>query len=122
MNCTLGNHIKSVGWAAWNGAENSASYYEYKNIDPDGNPVNTSGRASWSHQATETEREAYFNTKFLFSEQNSEEIFDPEALFSAINKPANPSLSGHTISWEASGEAAGYMILRDREIRNFHNK
>lgn len=80
MNCTLGNHIKSVGWAAWNGAENSASYYEYKNIDPDGNPVNTSGRASWSHQATETEREAYFNTKFLFSEQNSEEIFDPEVL------------------------------------------
>ena len=119
MNCTLGNHIKSVGWAAWNGAENSASYYEYKNIDPDGNPVNTSGRASWSHHATETEREAYFNTKFLFSEQNSEEIFDPEALFSAINKPANPSLSGHTISWEASGEAAGYMILRDGKFVTF---
>ena len=113
MNCTLGNHIKAAGWATWNGAENSASYYEYKNVDNDGNAVNTAGRAAWSHQATDAEYAAYFNPEFLFGAQNGSEPFDPETLLNGAGRPANVAMSGNEISWDATPSAAGYIIFNE---------
>lgn len=119
INCTLGSHIKSAGWATWNGTENTASYYEYNNVDTEGNPVDVSQRVAWSHQATQAEYDAYFNTTFLYKAQNPNELFDPESLLSGIKAPGRATISGKELSWEAVDNAAGYMVMRNDKVVAF---
>lgn len=119
INCTLGSHIKSAGWATWNGTENTASYYEYNNVDTEGNPVDVSQRVAWSHQATQAEYDAYFNTTFLYKAQNPNELFDPESLLAGIKAPGRATISGKELSWEAVDNGSriyGYAQRQDGSL------
>lgn len=112
INCTFGKHINAAGWLDWNNNGSSASYYEYNNVDTDGNPVDVKSRVTWSHQATKEEVEAYFNTAFLFSTLNKKYPFTPELLLGSISAP-DVILSESDITWDEVDGAALYILYRD---------
>lgn len=113
LNCRYGSHIHPAGWSAWNGTEKSASLWEYNNVKLDGTPVDVSRRASFSHQATAAEVEAYMTPEFLFREA-SKVPFDYKAILAGVDAPRNFSVSPATIHWE--GDAAGYVVYRDGNV------
>lgn len=112
LNCRLGSHIKAEGWKDWNGSENSASLYEYKNIDPSGAAIDTSKRASFSRQASDAEVEAYINPEFLFSKASAVP-FDYQKILKGAAAPYNFNIMPGAISWESDDMAGGYIIYRN---------
>lgn len=112
LNSTLGSHISRAGWSAWNGTENSASLYEYRNVNPDGSPVDVSGRASFSHQATDAEVEAYFNPSFLFGKQSNVE-FDFAKILRGAAAPCNFEVTDNGFFWESDENAALYIVYEN---------
>ncbi len=112
LNCVLGDHISAAGWTAWNGAENSSSLFEYRSVNPDGSLTDTSRRASFARQATETEVGAYMNPTFLFG-NFSKVPFDYEKILRAPAVPAGFHLADSRFTWEADADAAGYIVSRD---------
>ncbi len=118
LQCTLGNHINPVGWAAWSGAENDCSYLEYKNVDTDGNLVDTSSRASFSHQATDEEVEAYMNPEFLFAKM-SNVPFNYSKILNGAASPTNFTMSDTGFTWESDDMAVGYLIYKDGVFVDF---
>lgn len=112
LNCRLGSHIRAEGWKDWNGSENTASLYEYKNITPEGAAVNTASRASFSRQATDAEVEAYFNPAFLFSKASAVP-FDYETILRGAAAPSNFNITPGMISWESDDMAAGFIVYRN---------
>ena len=97
LNCRLGNHIKAEGWKDWNGSENSASLYEYKNLNADGSPADISRRAAFSSQASDAEVAAYISPEFLFKKA-SEIPFDFKAILSGTAEPCNFTVSPSSFS------------------------
>lgn len=112
IQCTLDAHINAKGWKEWSGAENNCSYFEYKNVDKSGNPVDTSSRAAFSHQATDAEVAAYMNPEFLFS-KFSDVSFDYNSILSGAPAPTNFTVSDTGFTWEGNDKAAGYLIYKD---------
>ncbi len=110
LNCRYDNHIHPAGWSAWGGTENNASLFEYNNVRLNGEPVDVSRRASFSHQATAEEVEAYINPDFIFGEA-SKVPFDYKTILAGVDAPRDFSVSPTTIHWE--GDAAGYIIYRN---------
>lgn len=115
LNCRLGSHIKAEGWQAWSGAENSASLYEYKNVTPQGNAVDVSRRASFSHQASDEEVEAYINPSFLFSKASAVP-FDYKTILKGAAAPANFTVMPSAIAWESDDNAAGFIVYRNGQM------
>ncbi|WP_304506850.1 pectinesterase family protein [Duncaniella muris] len=115
LNCRLGNHIKAEGWKDWNGSENSASLYEYKNLNADGSPADISRRAAFSSQASDAEVAAYISPEFLFKKA-SEIPFDFKAILSGTAEPCNFTVSPSSFSWESGEDAAGYIIYRNGKM------
>ncbi|MCH5346730.1 MAG: hypothetical protein J1E63_06445, partial [Muribaculaceae bacterium] len=115
LRSTLGNHINAAGWAAWNGNEATASFYEYRNIDPSGAAVSTAARAAFSAQAGDAEVEEYFNPEFLFGKFSSTP-FDTEAILRGVDAPAGFTLGSTGFSWDSNPDAAGYIIYRDGKM------
>ena len=115
LNSTLGSHINAAGWAAWNGNESTASFYEYRNIDETGAAVVTTSRAAFSHQATEAEVEAYMNAEFLFG-KFSKVPFDYETILKGVDAPNNFTLIADGFAWDNNPQAVGYAIYRDGEF------
>ncbi|MCD8290211.1 MAG: pectinesterase family protein [Prevotella sp.] len=118
LQCTLGSHINSAGWLAWNGNEEKCSYLEYKNVDTDGNLVDTSSRASFSYQATDDEVEAYMNPEFLFAKE-SDVPFDYATILNGAAAPTNFTVSDTEITWESDDMAVGYLIYKDDVFVDF---
>ena len=118
LQCTLGSHINSAGWMAWDGNEESCSYMEYLNVDEDGDLVDTSERASFSSQATDEEVEAYMNPEFLFAKL-SDISFDYETILEGAAAPSNFTIDDTEITWESDDMAAGYLIYKDGEFVAF---
>jgi pectin methylesterase-like acyl-CoA thioesterase len=112
MRCRLGAQINSLGWKDWSGAESSASLFEYKNIDATGALVPTAGRASFSHQASDAEVEAYLTPEFLFGKASKVE-FDYQTILRGAAAPSNFVLTLSAFSWESDDQAAGYIIYRN---------
>lgn len=112
MNCTLGNHIRPEGWTGWDGNEATASYYEYNNTTPDGQPVDVSRRATFSHQATETEVNAYMNADFMFGIA-SDVPFDYARILRGAATPAGFTATADGFTWSSDEMAAGYLIYKD---------
>lgn len=110
LNSRYDNHIHPAGWKEWGGSENKASLFEYNNVTLDGTPVDVSRRASFSHQATAAEVEAYITPEFLFGVM-SNVPFDYKTILAGVDAPHSFTLSPTTIHWE--GEAPGYIIYRD---------
>ncbi|HSV12662.1 MAG TPA: pectinesterase family protein [Tepidisphaeraceae bacterium] len=84
INTKMTSAIKSVGWLNWNSNELNAAngknggnpaedtrYGEYGSTDLLGNPIDTTGRVSWSHQFTASQAAAY----------SLSDIFSPEATY-----------------------------------------
>ncbi len=115
INCTLGNHIKSEGWAAWSGSESNSSLVEYKNKDTDGQLVDTSSRASFSYQLSQSEVEAYMTPEFMFGEL-SEVPFDYVDILEGADCPMNFAIGDTEITWECDDDAAAYLIYKDGEF------
>lgn len=118
LQCTLGSHINSAGWLEWDGAENNCSYLEYKNVDTDGNLVDTSSRASFSHQATDEEVEAYMNPEFLF-DLLSDVPFDYATILNGAAAPTNFNVTETGFTWESDDMAVGYLIYKDGAFVDF---
>ncbi len=119
INCRLGDHINAAGWKAWDGSEEKSSLYEYRNTDADGNPVDTSGRASFSHQASDIEAEEYMNPETLFAKLSSSVPFDYERILKGAATPTNFTVSDTGFTWESDEMAAGYLVYRDGEFVAF---
>ncbi len=111
INCKLGSHIKAAGWTTMSGNETTASFAEYNSMDKDGNPVNTSGRVSWSFQLAKEDVDNFLNPDYVYA-QLSTTVYDPVSICVA---PAAPELTknGNTISWNTVSDAAGYIIYKD---------
>lgn len=118
INCTLPDAIKDAGWTAWDGAENKSSLYEYKSVDANGNLVDVSKRASFSHQATDAEVKAYMNPEFLFGKY-SKVPFDYEKILRGAIAPMNFIITPNEISWESDDNAAGFIIYKDGAFLKF---
>lgn len=118
MNCTLGSHIRSEGWADWDGRGSMASYYEYRNVDTAGNLVDTSRRADFSHQATDAEVEAYMSADFLFSKA-SDVPFDYARILRGASTPSGFTMTDNGFTWNADVMAAGYLIYKDGQFVDF---
>lgn len=118
ISCTIGNHISPAGWQAWSGSEQSASLYEYRSLNADGSAADVSRRASFSHQASQEETEAYFNPAFLFR-KFSKVSFDYAAISSAPSLPAGFIFRGTMMSWDNAADAAGYLVYRDGAFLRF---
>ena len=118
INCTLPDAIKDAGWTAWDGTENKSSLYEYKSVDANGNLVDVSKRASFSHQATDAEVKAYMNPDFLFGKY-SKVPFDYEKILRGAIAPMNFIITPTEISWESDDNAAGFIIYKDGEFCKF---
>lgn len=116
--CTLPDAIKDAGWTAWDGAENKSSLYEYKSVDANGNLVDVSKRANFSHQATDAEVKAYMNPEFLFGKY-SKVPFDYEKILRGAIAPMNFIITPTEISWESDDNAAGFIIYKDGEFCKF---
>lgn len=56
VDCEMGPHISAAGWTITGGGSTSQlRFWEYKSTDPNGNLLDTSGRAAGSHQMTDQE-------------------------------------------------------------------
>lgn len=60
----MGPHIKAAGWHPWHADRNTepektTRYAEFGSTDPDGNPLDVSGRVEWSRQLTAEEAGSY---------------------------------------------------------------
>lgn len=112
IQCTLGSHIKSEGWAPWGGTEDNCSYYEYKNINTSGQLVNTANRVAFGHQATDKEMEAYMTPEYLFAKA-SDVPFDYKGILGGTARPMNFSIGETEITWEGDDNTVGYIIYKD---------
>jgi pectinesterase len=79
----IGPVVSSAGWSAWSGNNNhlTAFFAEYQSKDLAGNPLNVSGRVSWSHQLTSAEAGEYSKSEWL----GGADGWDPQ-----IAEPAGP--------------------------------
>ena len=118
LNCTLGKHINPKGWLEWDGHEQTCAYLEYKSVDEEGNLIDTSSRASFSHQATDAEVEAYMNPDFLFN-LFSDVPFNYSFILKGAAAPTNFKADGDTFTWESDDMAAGYLIYKDGQFEAF---
>lgn len=118
INCTLPDAVSAAGWTAWGGSEDKSSLYEYKSVDPQGNLIDTSRRASFSHQASDAEVKAYMNPEFLFAKY-SKVPFDHEKILRGAIAPFNFIITPDEISWSCDDNAAGYLIYKDGAFHNF---
>ncbi len=112
LRCTLGSHINAKGWKEWDGVENDCSLMEYKNTGKDGNLVDTSQRAPFSHQASEAEVEAYMTPEFMFGKMSSVP-FDYASILNGAAAPMNFSVGDTEISWEGDDMTAGYLVYKN---------
>lgn len=119
MHCTLGSHIATEGWSAWGGTENSASLYEYRNVDTTGALIDTSHRASFSRQASDAEVEAYMTPEFMFGKLSDVE-FDFEGILRGSAVPRNFEITDEGIFWE--GDAPLYIIYKNGEFLSLTEK
>ncbi len=107
LNCTLGSHIRAVGWSDMSDNASSSSLGEYNNVDASGVAVDVSSRASFSFQASAAEVEAYMNPEFLF-ENFSDVPFDFATILSGATEPYDFTVSSEYITWQS--DAAAYLI------------
>ncbi len=119
INCTLGDHIKPVGWDSMGteGTWKTAFFAEYKSLDTDGNLVDTTNRVDWSHQLSDDDVTNYFNIEYFFTIDG--ETWDPTPITVALDAPTGLTGTGYTLSWTAIDTALGYAVVRNDSIIGF---
>lgn len=111
LNCTLGKHINTKGWKEWNGSETTASFAEYKSLNPDGSLVDVSSRVSWSFQLPEADVNNLFTTAGIYA-RISTELYQPEPI---CISPVAPNIltSPPAIKWNKVNGAIAYVISKN---------
>ena len=113
--CTLGDHIKPIGWSTWNDDTHLSSYFaEFNNVDTDGNLIDISSRADWSYQLTEVQFNNLYKLEFFF--KTSLYPWDALAMTRNLLHPANVRLEDDKIVWDAVGQAIGYVIYNNGAV------
>ncbi len=111
VECSLGNHIKPVGWSDWSNDNHlSAVFAEYKNTDSNGILIDISNRVSWSSQVTDALSEYYKNLDYFLNS------WDPKVAFVKPDVPStitvNTDLDNNAeITWSEMQDVAGYSIV-----------
>jgi pectinesterase len=112
IHCTLGDHIKPRGWSTWSGNNHLSGFFaEYRSVDTDGQPVDTSQRADWSHQLSKAMVDSFYNLSYFLTKNRV--IWDPVAITWSLDAPGNLSNDGTDLSWEAVPEARGYVVYQN---------
>lgn len=112
IKCTLGDHIRPIGWSTWNDNNHLSSYFaEYMNIDTNGNLVDTTNRASWSYQLKDFQATNFYKLQFFLRKNFVE--WDPMPMVEGLNAPNGLTIEGNTLSWNGVAEAKGYIILKN---------
>lgn len=115
MYCTLGAHIKPEGWSTWGNTNHQSSFFaEYKNVRPDGSPVDLSSRVSWSYQVSDLWATKLYPLSFFLKSNNV--VWDPLRITRAPAAPKNVQSAGNQLSWEAVPNALGYLVLRNETV------
>ncbi|HEY6915030.1 MAG TPA: pectinesterase family protein, partial [Paludibacter sp.] len=115
LNCKLGNHIKSVGWTAMGGNETSAFFAEYNSMDANGNPIDISGRVSWSFQLPKADVDSFLTPKKAYAASYTT-AYDPVSLCISPLSPTNVTLVSNILSWNAVDGVAGYLIYKNNKF------
>lgn len=111
VECTLGNHIKPIGWSTWSDDTHLTSYFaEYQSVDTNGNLVDVSNRADWSYQLEVFNYQ--YELEFFLNGINSEK-WNPVLMTRNLLQPENVSINGDVISWNKVDQAIGYIIYNE---------
>lgn len=114
IKCTLGSHIKPLGWSTWEGTNHLSSVFaEYQNVDENGNLVDVSQRATWSSQLTEAQANNFYSLKFFLRKSFVE--WNPMPVVTSLQAPSAVSVNVKTVSWFAVADAVGYVIYRNNQ-------
>lgn len=122
IECILGEHIKSAGWATWEGNNHeSAVFAEYKSTKPDGSLADVSSRVEWSAQldsATVSKKYnlTYFLRRFKFPVSDT---WDPLRVTTPLPAPEGVSRNGSQLTWQSVDYAKGFIILKDGVFLGF---
>lgn len=116
INCKLGNHIKAAGWQTMGGNETSACFAEYNSMDVDGNPVDVSGRVSWSFQLPKADVDNLLTPAGIYARINSTDVYDPLTLCITPASPSNVVLSGKVLSWNPVDGVGGYVVYKNNKF------
>lgn len=119
MNCTLGNHIKPIGWSTWNDDNHLSSYFaEYKNVNEQGTLIDTTQRADWSYQLPDSIAEKYYNLDYFLEKEGVK--WDPKPVAEALDAPTGlKNDGGFHLSWNSVDGALGYVIIRNDSTAGF---
>lgn len=116
LNCKLGNHIKSAGWQTMGGNETSACFAEYNSMDVNGNPVDVTGRVSWSFQLPKADVDNLLTPAGIYARINSTDVYDPVTICISPLSPSNVVLTGNVLTWSAVDGVAGYAVYKNSKL------
>lgn len=118
MNCTLGDHIRNIGWSTWENDNHLSSYFaEYKNVNSQNELLDISQRATWSFQLSDSYASDYYNLAYFLEKEGIP--WDPVPFTVALDAPTNVQGEQHTISWNPVASAVGYVIIRNDSTIGF---
>jgi hypothetical protein len=114
LNNILGSHITPAGWTAWSGSELGTYMAEWNSRQPNGTPVNTVSRISWSKQLTAADTSKY-GIAYFFKGWNPLVKVNSQLL----DCPVNIRVEGDTLRWSEVPNAMGYLIFRNDSLLDF---
>jgi pectinesterase len=118
VKCVLGNHIAKAGWTTMTtDAEKTAFFAEYLTVNPEGTPVDVSGRVSWSRQLTEQQYLRCYNADSFLYKNGS--FWFPKIMTASLEAPTGLLIESDRLSWTAVDEARGYVIYRNGSAIGF---
>jgi len=112
LNCKLGKHIKSAGWATMGGNETSACFAEYNSMDANGIPIDVTGRVSWSFQLPKQDADSLLTSAKVYANGYST-TYDPLPLIISPAAPTNVNILGNTLTWTKVNDAVGYIVFKE---------
>ncbi len=112
LNCKMDKHIKAAGWQSWNGNETTSFFAEYNSMDLNGNPVNVSGRVSWSYQLPQSDVDNLLSLSGIYARVSST-VYDPVTMCDAVTAPENVQVSGNKMSWNFVSGVKCYLIYKN---------
>ena len=113
LNTVMGSHITAEGFAG-NGNNTSMCFAEYNSTDANGNAIDTSKRQPWAMQLTQ--KDFYYLDLDNIYAATGTTTFDPLHSIIAPQTPANITVSGTAITWDAADGAASYIVYEDGSI------
>lgn len=121
IECTLGPHIRPIGWDTWGNDETTTVFAEYKSKNPDGSLTDVSQRASWSYQLDSSIVARRYNLAFFLRRFRlpNQDTWDPTRVTTPASRPTGFKRTGSTLVWQNVENAIGYVILKDGSTLGF---